>query len=244
MTPAMPDADRPAAARRVQLRGRPLRAQRVARRASRYVDDQRHADATPSWPTRVARVRRRRSRASGLRREERVLLLAHDSVDWPVAFLGALYAGIVPVAVNTLLTADDYAYMLADSRARGAVVSGALLPDAARRRSRAAATRSRDRRGPPRRRRRPAATRARFRRAASPTRADALAVRRAPRAPTTSRSGCTRRARPAGRRAPCTRTATSTGPTRCTAQPCWRCAETTSCSRPRSCSSPTASATR
>jgi acyl-CoA synthetase (AMP-forming)/AMP-acid ligase II len=29
-----------------------------------------------------------------------------------VAFLGAMYAGIVPVAVNTLLTADDYAYML------------------------------------------------------------------------------------------------------------------------------------
>ena len=55
--------------------------------------------------------------ALGLRREERVLLLMHDTVDWPVAFLGALYAGIVPVAVNTLLTADDYAYMLAHSRA-------------------------------------------------------------------------------------------------------------------------------
>jgi len=64
----------------------------------------------------------------GVRREERVLLLAHDSVDWPVAFLGAMYAGIVPVAVNTLLTADDYAYMLSHSRARVALVSGALLP--------------------------------------------------------------------------------------------------------------------
>ena len=49
----------------------------------------------------------------GVRREERVLLLMHDCNDWPVAFLGALYAGVVPVAVNTLLTADDYAYMLA-----------------------------------------------------------------------------------------------------------------------------------
>jgi benzoate-CoA ligase len=64
----------------------------------------------------------------GLRREERVLLLAHDSVDWPVAFLGAIDAGIVPVAVNTLLTADDYAFMLAHSRARAAIVSEALLP--------------------------------------------------------------------------------------------------------------------
>ena len=41
--------------------------------------------------------------ASGVRREERVLLLMHDCNDWPVSFLGAMYAGIVPVAVNTLL---------------------------------------------------------------------------------------------------------------------------------------------
>jgi benzoate-CoA ligase len=34
----------------------------------------------------------------------------------------------VPVAVNTLLTADDYAYMLEHSRAQAALVSGALLP--------------------------------------------------------------------------------------------------------------------
>ena len=66
--------------------------------------------------------------AAGVRREERVLLLMHDCSDWPVAFLGAMYAGIVPVAVNTLLTADDCVYMLAHSRAQAAFVSGALLP--------------------------------------------------------------------------------------------------------------------
>jgi benzoate-CoA ligase len=66
--------------------------------------------------------------AAGLRRDERVLLLMLDSHDWPVAFLGCLYAGIVPVAVNTLLTTDDYAYMLEHSRAQAALVSGALLP--------------------------------------------------------------------------------------------------------------------
>ena len=53
--------------------------------------------------------------ALGLRREERVLLLMQDCNDWPVAFLGSLYAGVVPVAVNTMLTAEDYAYMLASS---------------------------------------------------------------------------------------------------------------------------------
>ena len=67
-------------------------------------------------------------RGLGVRREERVLLLMLDCNDWPVAFLGALYAGVVPVAVNTLLTVDDYAYMLAHSRAQAAMVSAALEP--------------------------------------------------------------------------------------------------------------------
>jgi benzoate-CoA ligase len=66
--------------------------------------------------------------AIGIKREERVLLLMQDCNDWPVSFLGAMYAGIVPVAVNTLLTADDYAYMLEHSRAQAVLVSGALLP--------------------------------------------------------------------------------------------------------------------
>ena len=66
--------------------------------------------------------------ASGVRREDRVLLLMLDGSDWPVSFLGSLYAGVVPVAVNTLLTADDYAFMLANSGATAALVSGALLP--------------------------------------------------------------------------------------------------------------------
>jgi benzoate-CoA ligase len=64
----------------------------------------------------------------GIRREERVLLLMQDCNDWPVSFLGCMYAGIVPVAVNTLLTADDYAFMLQNSRAQAVLVSAALLP--------------------------------------------------------------------------------------------------------------------
>src|SRR6266700_1570954 len=53
-----------------------------------------------------------------VRREERVLMLMQDTNEWPVVFLGALFAGVVPVAVNTLLTASDYAYMLEHSRAQ------------------------------------------------------------------------------------------------------------------------------
>ena len=66
--------------------------------------------------------------AMGLRMEDRVLIAMHDTADWPVAFLGAIKAGIIPVAVNTLLTSKDYQYMLADSRAKALVVSQALLP--------------------------------------------------------------------------------------------------------------------
>jgi benzoate-CoA ligase len=68
--------------------------------------------------------------ALGLRREERVLLLLQDTVDFPVAFLGALYAGVVPVPVNTLLTAADYTYMLGHCRAQAVIVSAALWPAA------------------------------------------------------------------------------------------------------------------
>jgi benzoate-CoA ligase len=102
--------------------------ERNASRASRlaYRDDQR----TLSYGALHDGIRRCAGllRAAGLRREERVLLLMHDNVDWPVAFLGTLYAGVVPVAVNTLLSADDYAYMLQHSRAQAAFTSGALLP--------------------------------------------------------------------------------------------------------------------
>ena len=91
-----------------------------------YVDDR----GTLSYGQLEDRARRLAAAllASGVKREERVLLLMHDTSDWPVSFLGCLYAGVVPVAVNTLLTADDYAYMLSNCGATAALVSGALLP--------------------------------------------------------------------------------------------------------------------
>jgi len=65
---------------------------------------------------------------SGLPREARVALLLSDTRDFPIAFWGAIKAGIVPVALNTLLTSEQYAYILADSRAKALVVSASLLP--------------------------------------------------------------------------------------------------------------------
>jgi len=70
-------------------------------------------------------------RTLGVHPEERVLLVMLDTVSLPVAFLGALYAGIVPVVANTLLTAADYTYMLTHSHARAVIASAALLPNVA-----------------------------------------------------------------------------------------------------------------
>ena len=67
-------------------------------------------------------------RARGIQREQRILLCLHDGIDFPTAFLGAIKAGIVPVAVNTLLGPEEFAFMLADSRARAIVVSRPVLP--------------------------------------------------------------------------------------------------------------------
>ncbi|MGJ5049831.1 benzoate-CoA ligase family protein [Bradyrhizobium oligotrophicum] len=73
---------------------------------------------------RVANMLRR----LGVRREERVAMIMLDTVDFPAVFLGAMRAGIVPVPLNTLLTSEQYAYVLADCRARVLFVSEALYP--------------------------------------------------------------------------------------------------------------------
>ncbi|VIO67691.1 benzoate-CoA ligase family protein [Bradyrhizobium ivorense] len=67
-------------------------------------------------------------RRLGVRREERVAMIMLDTVDFPVVFLGAIRAGVIPVPLNTLLTAEQYAYILGDCRARVLFVSEALLP--------------------------------------------------------------------------------------------------------------------
>ncbi|MGE0482701.1 MAG: benzoate-CoA ligase family protein [Gammaproteobacteria bacterium] len=104
------------------LVGRNLDAGRAGKCA--YIDDHgRHSYADlERGVTRAAAM----LRGLGLAPEQRILIAMHDTVELPMLFLGAIRAGIVPVLVNTLLTADDYAYMLADSRARVAFVSAPL----------------------------------------------------------------------------------------------------------------------
>jgi 4-hydroxybenzoate-CoA ligase len=86
------------------------------------------ADRTLSYADLQARSCRFASALSdiGLRAEERLALLLYDTVDFPVAFWGGVRAGIVALPLNTLLNAEQYAYILADSRASAIVASASL----------------------------------------------------------------------------------------------------------------------
>src|SRR3954468_23776598 len=64
-------------------------------------------------------------RALGVAREDRVLLALDDTPAFPVAFLGALRIGAVPVPVNPAYRAEDYRFFLDDSDAVAAVVEPA-----------------------------------------------------------------------------------------------------------------------
>src|ERR1700728_2476978 len=64
---------------------------------------------------------------AGIERERRIALVMLDTVDFPIAFWGALRAGVVPVPINTLLPADITGYILQDSRAAALFVSAPLL---------------------------------------------------------------------------------------------------------------------
>lgn len=208
---------------------------RAARTA--YIDDR----GTLGYGQLEDRARRLAAalKAAGIRREERVLLLMLDGNDWPVSFLGCLYAGIVPVAVNTLLTPDDYAYMLDHSRAQAVLVSGALLPtlqDAMARGGHEVQTLFVSQPTGP-------LPEGAQEFEAALAAAEPLPAPRPPRR-TTPASGSTPPAPPASPRARCTRTPTCGGPPSSTASPCSASPKATCASRPPRCTSRTAWAMR
>ncbi len=62
----------------------------------------------------------------GLAPGARVLLCLLDTRDFPIVFLGAIKAGVVPVPLNTLLTSTDYAWILENSGAQAVFVTSDL----------------------------------------------------------------------------------------------------------------------
>jgi benzoate-CoA ligase len=91
-----------------------------------FIDDNGHY----SYAELAGRVNRFANlmRRLGIHPEQRILLCLYDTIDFPTTFLGAIKAGIIPVAVNTQLSAGEFAFMMADSRARAVVVSVPVLP--------------------------------------------------------------------------------------------------------------------
>src|ERR1700740_2392384 len=65
--------------------------------------------------------------ALGLRQESRIVVLLLDSIEYPITFWGAIRAGIIPIPLNSLLTTEQYSYVLDDSRAEAIVISESLL---------------------------------------------------------------------------------------------------------------------
>ena len=64
----------------------------------------------------------------GLQPEDRAAMILLDDADFPVIFWGSIKAGIIPVPINTLLSADYYEIILQDSRAKALFVSPELMP--------------------------------------------------------------------------------------------------------------------
>ena len=59
----------------------------------------------------------------GVKPGNRVLMMVKDAPDFYYIYWGAIKAGILPVPLNTLLRAKDYAYMIENSEAAGVIYS-------------------------------------------------------------------------------------------------------------------------
>lgn len=71
-------------------------------------------------------------KSAGVRPGEMVGLLALDGPEWVTSFFGTLKIGAIHIGMNTLLTAEEYLYMLQDSRARILIVQDAIYPTIAK----------------------------------------------------------------------------------------------------------------
>jgi benzoate-CoA ligase family protein len=62
----------------------------------------------------------------GLEIENRFMLLLHDCPQYIAAFLGGIRLGAVPICINTMLNADNYRFILEDSRSKVLVTNPEL----------------------------------------------------------------------------------------------------------------------
>ncbi len=62
----------------------------------------------------------------GLGLEDRVFIVLEDGIEWAAAFFGAQKRGITTMFLNPNVTAEELAFYLADSRARGVITTRAV----------------------------------------------------------------------------------------------------------------------
>jgi len=65
----------------------------------------------------------------GVEIENRVVMVLHDTPAFAATFWGTLRLGAIAVPLNTLMSPEEYAFILDDSRAKIAVVEDALRPE-------------------------------------------------------------------------------------------------------------------
>ena len=63
----------------------------------------------------------------GLKKGDKVILCAYDSIYYPICFLGAIWSGIIPICINTMLPKKDIKYMIEDSESNAVITSPDLL---------------------------------------------------------------------------------------------------------------------
>jgi benzoate-CoA ligase len=87
-------------------------------------------DATLTYDELRRQVNRmgRLLRELGVRREDRVLLVLDDTTAFPIAFLGAMRIGAVPVPVSHLDKADNFRHFVEDSYATVVAADAETLP--------------------------------------------------------------------------------------------------------------------
>ena len=63
----------------------------------------------------------------GLKKDDRIIICVYDSIYYPICFLGAIWSGIVPICINTMLPKKDFKYMIEDSGATCVITSPDLF---------------------------------------------------------------------------------------------------------------------
>ena len=58
---------------------------------------------------------------------DRVLVCMDDNINYPIVFLGLIWAGVIPICINTMLPVKDYQYMVKDSEAKAIIISSHLI---------------------------------------------------------------------------------------------------------------------